>query len=107
MRRTAVLREWRLRVRWSERARHQSAHIQRTTDGSRVRRSSRFIFLNTVDLIEDAVKKYSREYYRTQRSNEPNPLNIGSPSRARTYDLRIDMASVVKRAQVFLPFEAS
>src|SRR6266699_7339209 len=27
----------------------------------------------------------------------------GSPTRARTWDLRIDMASVVKRAQEFLP----
>ena len=34
-------------------------------------------------------------------------MDIGSPSRARTYDLRIDMASAGKRAQVFLPFEAS
>jgi hypothetical protein len=51
----------------------------RATYGSRVRRSSRFIFLNTVDSIEDAVKKYYREYYRTQRSNEPKPLNIWLP----------------------------
>ena len=34
-------------------------------------------------------------------------LNGGSPTWARTRDLRIDMASVVKRAQQLLPFEAS
>ena len=35
----------------------------RTTCGSRVRRSLRFMFLNKADLVKDALKKYYREYY--------------------------------------------
>jgi len=33
-------------------------------------------------------------------------MDIGSPSRARTYDLRIDMASIVKGARTVLLFRA-
>ena len=49
------------------------------TDGSRVRRSLPFMFLNNADLAEDAAKKYYREYYRTQRSNEPKLFEYWLP----------------------------
>ena len=65
----------------------------RVTCGSRVRRSLLCIFLIDADLPQAAGKKYYREYYRSWALNEPNPLIIGSPTRARTWDLRINRPS--------------
>ena len=60
------------------------------TFGSLVRRSCLVIFLIDRGYAQDAVIKYSREYYPDRALERANPLNIGSPSRARTYDLRIN-----------------
>ena len=66
----------------------------RTTCGSRVRRSLFDIFL-----IDEESSTYSginitENITQAERSNEPNPLNIGSPTRARTWGLRINSPSI-------------
>src|SRR5438445_10987588 len=37
--------------------------------------------------LRKAREKYYREYYRTRRASMGNTLNIGSPTRARTWEL--------------------
>jgi hypothetical protein len=74
-----------------------------TICGSRVRRSLFDIFLIDEESSTYARINITENITEIESSNEANLLNFGSPTRARTWDLRIDMASVVKRAQEFLP----
>ena len=64
------------------------------TRGSKVRRSLSCIFLIDADLAQGAEKNITENITEVGRSNEPNPLNIGSPTRARTWDLRINSPSI-------------
>jgi hypothetical protein len=62
----------------------------RTTFGSRVRRSLLSMPLIDAEEAHHAGRNISENITELERSNEPNPLNIGSPTRARTWDLRIN-----------------
>jgi hypothetical protein len=57
---------------------------------SRVRRSLPCLFLIDADSAQGPGKNITPNITGADRSNEPNPLNIGSPTRARTWDLRIN-----------------
>jgi len=63
------------------------------TYGSRVRRSLPCMLLIDADSAQGAGKNITENITGASRSNEPNPLNIGSPTRARTWDLRINRLS--------------
>ena len=58
--------------------------------GSRVRRSLICIFLIDVELAQGDGKNITGNITEVRRSRSANPLNIGSPTRARTWDLRIN-----------------
>jgi hypothetical protein len=46
--------------------------------------------LEQYGLSERAVKNITENITQGERSNEPSPLNFGSPTRARTWDPRIN-----------------
>ena len=61
--------------------------------GARVRRSLFSIFLIDADFAQGSGTDITGNITEVGRSNEPNPLIIGSPTRARTWDLRINSPS--------------
>ena len=65
----------------------------RTTCGSRVRRSPLYIFLNDGDETTSAGKNITENITQKGPSNLANSLNFGSPTRALTWDLRINSPS--------------
>ena len=51
------------------------------------------MFLIDADLAQGSGKNITQNITEIGSSNEPNPLNIGSPTSARTRDLRINSPS--------------
>ena len=66
---------------------------QRVECGSRVRRSLSSILLIDADFARGSGEDIPGNIAEVGRPNEPNPLNIGSPTWARTRDLRINSPS--------------
>ena len=63
------------------------------TCGSKVRRSLLYIFLIDEESSTDAGKNITQNITELSCSSGANCLNNGSPTRARTWDLRIDSPS--------------
>ena len=64
------------------------------TCGSKVRRSLLYIFLIDEESSTDAGKNITQNITELSCSSGANCLNIGSPTRARTWDLRINSPSL-------------
>ena len=64
------------------------------TCGSKVRRSLLYIFLIDEESSTDAGKNITQNITELSCSSGANCLNIGSPTRARTWDLRINSPSI-------------